>query len=231
MWDPITQIIANVKRRCCWAQWFSAAAPLRDWMFFFPLLCFCRVLPWHWCGAIQPNKGWVCSSRDKQSSIFGPDLSSRASGDHSRVRSHLSPCIALWDQTFFFSRRTAHPDEELCRPCHLNMARGLANVHNVTVFPSAERLSFQPEQLKRYMDCRQWCSQTRCLSPSIPPLCARSPLSNELMLLEITTDDIIVFSINSWLYLPLSHAAYSWYWFYWLWFKCVFDTWWSITLM
>lgn len=35
----------------------------------------------------------------------------------------------------FFPRRTAPPYEELCRPCHLNMAGGLVNVYNVTVFP------------------------------------------------------------------------------------------------
>lgn len=56
---------------------------------------------------------------------------------------------------FFFHPVQLPPYEELCRPCHLNMAGGLVNVYNVTVFPSAERLSFEPEHVKQNMECGQ----------------------------------------------------------------------------
>lgn len=101
---------------------------------------------------------------------------------HSRVRSHLSPCIVLGGPNIFFHPVQLPPYEELCRPCHLNMAGGLVNVYNVTVFPSAERLSFEPEHEKQNMECGQWRSQTRCLPAFfMQPLCALSPLLNEFM--------------------------------------------------
>lgn len=115
-------------------------------------VCFCvlwlhRVLPWQWCGATQPHKGWVCSSRDKQSLIFHPDLSCGASGDHSlpAARSGRTCHLAssLQDQTLF-PRTTAPLYEDFRRPCHLNMTGGLVIVYGVTVPPSALRLSLEP---------------------------------------------------------------------------------------
>lgn len=125
---------------------------------------------------------------------------------HSQVRSHLSPCIVLAGPNIFFSTRTAPPYEELCRPCHLNMAGGLVNVYNVTVFLSVERLNFEPEHLKRYMDCGRWCSQTRCLLPFYPTalctvtfikwICAFGKAKVCIMTDGIFYS-IIIFSINS----------------------------------
>lgn len=81
---------------------------------------------------------------------------------HGPVRSHLSPCIVLVGPNLFFPRRTTPPYEGVRRSCHLNMAGGWVNVYSVTVFASAERLSFELGHLKW---CGRWCSQTRRLLP------------------------------------------------------------------
>lgn len=141
---------------------------------------------------------------------------------HSRVRSHLSPCIVLVGPNIFFHGVQLPPYEELRRPCHLNMVRGLVNVYNVTAFPSAERLSFEPEHLKRNMECGKWCSQTRCLLPFYPTtLCTvafikwvyalgkqkKQNWTNQETKLCIMTDDIfysIIIFVNEQLFISPS---------------------------
>lgn len=68
----------------------------------------------------------------------------------------------------FFPRRTAPPTRNFADPVTLTWPEGWLMYTTWQCSPSAERLSFEPEHLKRYMDCGRWCSQTRCLPPFYP---------------------------------------------------------------
>lgn len=87
---------------------------------------------------------------------------------HSQVRSHLSPCIVLAGPNIFFHAVQLPPTRNFADPVTLTWPEGWLMYTTWQCSPSAERLSFKPEHLKRYMDCGRWCSQTRCLPPFYP---------------------------------------------------------------